>query len=638
MCGVAGIFGVGAASEDLLAAMGVALLHRGPDDGGVWNDPAAGIGLAHRRLAIVDLTPAGHQPMASADGRWMLTYNGEIYNHRALRDRLEREGRVPPGGWRGHSDTETLVEAIAAWGIDEALTQSVGMFALALWDRKERQLTLARDRFGEKPLYYGRVGRDFVFASELKAIRLHPDFSGEIDRDALASYAALTVIPGSMSIYRGISKLPPGSILTIAAPEAEPQIRTYWSYRDVVMDGLADPIHDETEALKALDDALRAAIAGQAVADVPVGAFLSGGIDSSTIVALYQAVSGTRVNTYTIGFDEAGYDESADARAVAAHLGTDHHEHRVTVAEARDVIPLLPTIYDEPFADSSQIPTYLVSKFARSDVTVAISGDGGDELFGGYNRHTAIPSLWGKLRGIPAPLRRAGFGAVGLLPDGALRIAGQAAGLSRLTADSSKIRKFARVAAGAEGIDDVTDAFLDEWHGLGNPVLDGTPFKRTRTLGDAPDLAAVTYADAVGYLPDDILVKVDRAAMAVSLETRVPFLDHRVAAVAARIDPSLKVHSGKGKQILRSLLYQHVPRELVERPKAGFAVPVGEWIRGPLRDWAEELLNRKRLEQEGYWNADLVRKRWHGHLKGETATPAIWSVLMFQAWLENQKS
>lgn len=636
MCGIAGVFGPRGGDEGLLEAMAGTIRHRGPDDSGVWSDPAAAIGLAHTRLAIVDLSAAGHQPMASSDGRWMLSYNGEVYNHRDLRAALDEQARTPAGGWRGHSDTETLVEAIAAWGLAGTLQRSVGMFALAAWDRKERRLHLARDRFGEKPLYYGRIGRDLWFGSELKSARVHPDFAAEIDRDALAGFAARTVVPAPLSIYRGIAKLPAAAIATFTSPEATATLEPYWSYADIVRVGLADPITDQSEALETLDAVLRQAITGQAVADVPVGAFLSGGIDSSTIVALYQAVSGSQVKTYTIGFDEAGYDESADARSVAAHLGTDHHEHRVSVAEARDVIPLLPTIYDEPFADSSQIPTYLVSKLARTGVTVAISGDGGDELFAGYNRHLAIPGLWRKLRAIPAPLRRLGFGAADLLPDGILQAAGRAAGLSDLPANSAKIRKFARVGACAESINDLTDAFLDEWHGLGSPIVGTAPYRPVNDLGPAPDLATVTYADSVEYLPDDILVKVDRASMAVSLESRVPFLDHRVAAVAARIDPALKVHGGKGKQILRSLLYRHVPKELIDRPKAGFAVPVGKWIRGPLRDWAENLLDPKKLEQDGYWDADLVRARWKTHLNGTDATPAIWSVLMFQAWLEAQ--
>ena len=638
MCGIAGVFGSNGGDLSLLAAMAGALRRRGPDDQGMWSDESAGIGLAHRRLAIVDLSPSGHQPMGSANGRWMLAYNGEIYNHCDLRKRLEQESRTPPGGWRGHSDTETLLEAVASWGIDKTLKQAVGMFAFALWDRKERTLQLARDRFGEKPLYYGRVGRDFVFASELKAIRCHPTFDCEVDRDALASFAALTVIPSPLSIYRGIAKLPPGMILTVSGASTEPQLRQYWSYLDVVVEGIVDPICEEREALASLDEALREAIAGQASADVPVGAFLSGGIDSSTVVALYQAVSGRPVRTYSIGFAEAGYDETANARRIAEHLGTIHHEHLVGVEEARAVIPLLPTIYDEPFADSSQIPTYLVSKFARADVTVAISGDGGDELFAGYNRHRVGPALWQWMKMLPAPMRRWGGTAAALVPHGAWSVLARVAGETRADL-GPKAANAATIVARAGNLDDVYDGFLNEWYGAKNPARGGRVVGRAHDLpAYVDDISRMTYADATGYLPDDILVKVDRAAMSVSLETRVPFLDHRVAEVAARIDPALKIYGGKGKQILRKLLDRYVPRELVDRPKAGFAVPVGEWIKGPLRDWAENLLDPKRLYEDGYFDSSAVRSRWEGHLAGKTATPAIWSVLMFQAWLEEQRS
>ena len=629
MCGIAGYWTRKKVDPALLTRMEQCLAHRGPDDHAVWSDPEAGIGFAFRRLAILDLTPTGRQPMISADGRWTISYNGEIYNHGALRAELEAAGKAPPGGWRGHSDTEVLVEAIAAWGVETALNKSVGMFAISLWDRADRRLTLARDRFGEKPLYYGRCGADFVFASELKAIRVHPQFDGAIDREALSAFAALAVIPAPLSIYRAIRKLEPGTILTLDDPAAEPRIVPYWSYRDIVTAGLADPFDSEPAAIEALDSALRQSLSGQAVADVPVGAFLSGGIDSSTIVAFYQAVSGTRVKTFSIGFDEAGYDESGDARRVAEHLGTDHHEQRIGVAEAQGVIPLLPAIYDEPFADSSQIPTYLVSKFARESVTVAITGDGGDELFAGYNRHGLLPAAWARLSLLPPPLRR----AAALVPNAAW------GGLARLAGErrgelGGKIAKLLRTGATAHDLDGLYAGFLDEWPDT--PVIGGSwrPWWRSGLVEGADAVTRMTTADATGYLPDDILAKVDRASMAVSLETRVPFLDHRVAAVAARIPAAMKVRSGRGKQILRKLLDQYVPRQLVERPKAGFAVPVGSWIRGPLRDWAESLLDPKKLERGGHFDAAAVRRRWDAHLAGHDSTQAIWSVLMFQAWLE----
>jgi asparagine synthase (glutamine-hydrolysing) len=616
--------------------MAGAIEHRGPDDEGLWFDREAGIGFAHRRLAIVDLSPHGHQPMASSDGRWMLCFNGEIYNHLTIRAELNSAGHAPLGGWRGHSDTETLVEAIAAWGVKGALDRSAGMFAFGLWDRRERELILARDRFGEKPLYYGRCGGDLVFGSELKALRLHPEFEPEIDRDALAAFAALTYIPAPRSIYRTVRKLEPGCMMTIAADGSE-SIESFWSYRDLVLAGHADPFDNEDEALAAIDGALRESLAGQSVADVPVGACLSGGIDSSTVVALYQAISGRPVRTYTIGFAEAEFDEAADARRVADHLDTQHYEYRVGVEEARAVIPMLPSIYDEPFADSSQIPTFLVSKFARADVTVAITGDGGDELFAGYNRHRLAPALWSRLSLLPRPLRSAGAKAAGLVPDAAWNRLSALGGQAR-SDFGAKVTKAIAVASTARCIDEVYDSFMDEWYGRSGPVRGSAVSHYSRDLpSNLPPIARMTYADAVSYLPDGILVKVDRASMAVSLETRVPFLDHRVAAVAARIPDWMKVRDGKGKWILQRLLRRHVLRELFERPKAGFGVPVGEWIRGPLRDWAESLLDTKRLESEGYFDAAVVRQRWHEHLNGRDSTFAIWAVLMFQAWLEEQR-
>src|SRR5688572_17014355 len=423
MCGIAGIISASRLDERDVRRLIDPIAHRGPDDDGVWLDSEAGVGLGHRRLSIIDLSPAGHQPMTSADGRYVITYNAEIYNHSELRAELEKQqGAAPPGGWRGHSDTETLLECVSAWGLDQTLPKVVGMFAFALWDRKERTLSLVRDRFGEKPLYYGWTGKDFVFASELKAIRAHPRFNGEIDRRALRLFAARTYIPAPLTIYKRLFKLEPGCVLTVTPEgakkplDAPPQeggadgginIRRYWSYRDVIRGGFEHPIEDEGEALDQLEQVLAHAIQGQSVADVPVGAFLSGGIDSSTVVALYQKYSSTPVRTFTIGFEEAGYNEAENGKAVAQHLGTVHNERYVTVREARDVIPLLPTMYDEPFADSSQIPTHLVSRIAREQVTVALTGDGGDELFAGYNRHFAAPQLWQQLRKLPKPLRSA---------------------------------------------------------------------------------------------------------------------------------------------------------------------------------------------------------------------------------------
>lgn len=646
MCGIAGIFSPGPVDPALLGRMAGAIAHRGPDDEGVWHDDDSGVGFAHRRLAIIDLTSEGHQPMHSADGRFTICFNGEIYNFREMRAELEARGMVPEGGWRGHSDTEVLLQSLVAWGLESTLGRAVGMFAFALWDRRERQLHLVRDRFGEKPLYYGWAGKDLVFGSELKALRCHPNFEARIDRRALGAYAARTCVPAPFSIYRGVFKLMPGTTLTLsrealANPLVEPpaegvheslQVTRYWSYREVVRQGLDDPILDEAEALEALEQLLSEAIRGQSLADVPVGAFLSGGIDSSTIVSLYQKHSPRPVHTYSIGFEETGFDEARHAKEVAAQLGTLHHEHYVTVKEARDVIPLLPAMYDEPFADSSQIPTCLVSRFARRNVTVALTGDGGDELFGGYNRHVIAPRFWKQMRKMPRPLRSLVAGTASRLPPAFWHRQAQPSA-------TAKIQKGLRIAQSASTIDDIYLKLLDEWELEGNPVLSmGHLSQFNVDLGRAaPDALRMMYFDTISYLPDDILCKVDRASMAVSLETRLPFLDHRLATLAARIPIELKIRHGQGKHILRKLLYRHVRRKAVERPKAGFAVPVGEWIKGPLRPWAEELLDRKKLVDGGWFDAEIVHGRWREHLSGRRdSTPALWAILMFQAWLKEQ--
>jgi len=656
MCGIAGIFSSGRIDEQSVARMIRPIAHRGPDDQGIWIDADAGIGLGHRRLAIVDLSPAGHQPMSSADGRFVLTFNGEIYNHGELRRELEQRGSVPEGGWRGHSDTEVLLQGITTFGLAETLRRSAGMFAFALWDRKDRTLALVRDRFGEKPLYYGWAGQDFIFGSELKALTAHPRFDNPIDRRALGLFAARTYIPAPRSIYRRIFKLLPGCVLTVDVDAAgRPRddapaegtasgglrLERYWAYRDVVRAGLRDPIRDEAEVLEELERTLAAAIRGQSMADVPVGAFLSGGIDSSTVCALYQKYSSVPIRTFSIGFEEAGFNEAADARRVAEHLGTVHHERYVTVDEAREVIPQLPAMYDEPFADSSQIPTHLVSRFAREQVTVALTGDGGDELFAGYNRHFAAPKLWAQLQKLPQPLR-----------------AGTGVPLSRVPARfwsgvanilpgryqphlGGKLQKAFRLAASADSFDQVYCSFLDEWGNEPSPVIGGDdPSGFDLDVGeDAPDAVRMMYCDAVTYLPDDVLAKVDRASMAVALETRVPFLDHRVAELAARIPLDLKVRGGRGKFILRQLLHGLVPRELVERPKAGFGIPVGEWIKGPLRPWAESLLDPAAMRSEGFFDPEIVGRRWRDHLAGRReSTPALWAILMFQAWLRSREA
>lgn len=657
MCGIAGIVWASGPSRELVERMGRALAHRGPDDEGIWLDADAGVGLANRRLAIIDLSPAGHQPILSSDGRLVLTFNGEIYNHQELRSELERNGGAPEGGWRGHSDTEVLLEAISRWGLRAALERCVGQFAFAIWDRRERRLSLARDRFGEKPLYYGWSGKDFVFASELKAIRVHPAFTGSIDRRALRLFASRTYIPAPLSIYRGIFKLQPGCILELSA-DARPlddapepgqsceglSLTRYWSYRDVLRAGLQNPIDDETEAIDGLERILARAVESQSLADVPVGAFLSGGIDSSTVVALYQKYSRQPVRTFTIGFAEQEFNEAGHARAVAKHFGTEHHEQIVTARDAQDIIAKLPQIYDEPFADSSQIPTHLVSRFARTQVTVALSGDGGDELFGGYNRYFGTARLWSKLKRLPAPVRAAAAASGGLVPAGAWDRLGKAMSGKELPPFFGlKVRKSLRTMAAARDLDELFASFIDEWAGDGSPILGGEADEKLcsfdmNVTDDAPDALRMMYCDVTSYLPGDILCKVDRASMAVGLEAHAPYLDHRVAEFAARIPLSMKIQGNRGKVILKKLLFREAPSELFERPKSGFAIPVGEWIKGPLREWAESLLDPAAMRSEGWFDADAVTRRWRDHLSGkQDSTPALWAVLMFQAWLREQR-
>ncbi len=637
----------------VLAAMADAIAHRGPDDQGIWTDPDIGVGLAHRRLAIVDVSATGHQPMQSHNDRFVLCFNGEIYNHNEIRRELDC--RSADYEWKGHSDTETLLEAIVCWGLQETLIRCVGMFALALWDRRDRTLFLARDRFGEKPLYYGWVGEDFVFASELKAVRTVPGFSNPIDPTAVALLTAHAYIPAPYTIHEKLFKLLPGHILALDA-QAMPASRNvspasgetsgglklcaYWSYASVLADAANDPIIDEEEAIERLEEALATSISGQALADVPVGAFLSGGIDSSIVVALYRKYTTGRIRTYSIGYEEAGFNEAEYAKEAATHFGTDHHEHYVGVREAQDVIPQLPSMFDEPFGDSSQIPTYIVSRFARETVTVALSGDGGDELFGGYNRHITVPRLWSQINRLPRVARSAVSATLGRVPapawsSGAKMLLGH-----RGAVLGPKLGKMVGLIGNARDYGEAYRSFLDEWHGLPSPV--GGADHRVMTL--PPALAAggehatwSMYCDAMTYLPDDIMCKVDRASMAVSLETRAPFLDHRVAAVAARIPIDLKIGSEGGKLILKKLLYRQAPRQLFDRPKAGFGVPVGSWVKGPLRDWAEDLLAPNRLRAEGFFDAVAVGQRWHEHKSGKRDwIQSLWPILMFQAWAETQ--
>ena len=647
MCGIAGFIAATRldAMESIGSRMADTIAHRGPDDAGVWIDRDAGVCLAHRRLAILDLSPAGHQPMMSSSNRFVMSYNGEIYNHLEIRAEIEASGFSVR--WSGRSDTETLLAAFERWGVEGALQRTVGMFAIALWDRAERQLTLARDRFGEKPLFYGWVGkgihRAFVFGSELKALRAYPGFANPISRDTLALYAQHSVLPAPYSIYEDVLKLPSGCVLTLDPGDLARQdvtIEPYWRLTDTVLRGLEDPFRDASEAVDALNDALLSSVAQQAVADVPLGAFLSGGVDSSTIVALMQAQSSRPVRTFTVGFDEAGFNEADQARAVARHLGTDHHEIRVTSADALAVIPRLPALYDEPFADSSQIPTHLVCQCARSRVTVALSGDGGDELFGGYNRHSWGGRVWAWLGWLSPPVRQAIGATIHGVPRSVWNGVGQALpGGHRVALLGDKAHKLADRLHSVRGVEDLYRSLVTQWP-TDARLVEGAG--RLPTLLDDAEIAKgvletqnrMMLWDALTYLQDDILTKVDRAAMGASLETRIPFLDHRVFQLAWRLPLDMKIRPGESKWALRQVLYRYVPRQLIVRPKAGFAVPVGEWLRGPLRDWAEDLLDETRLSQEGYFNTKLVRAAWSQHLsEGYEWTSRLWTVLMFQAWL-----
>lgn len=646
MCGLTGLLDAEGDAPGYIrrriTAMTAPLVHRGPDAGDVW--VGEGVALGHRRLAIVDLSAAGAQPMASACGRWVIAFNGEIYNHLDLRRELETTGAGQ--AWRGHSDTETLLAGIARWGLDETLRCASGMFALALWDQRERRLSLARDRMGEKPLYWGHAGSTLVFGSELKALRAHPEFPAEVCRGALVQYLRFGCVPAPRSIHPGIWKLEPGCILEASgrsSPRRHPlrpgerdgglAMRRYWSLNEAVEAGLREPLLDEGEALETLESTLSAAVARQMVADVPLGAFLSGGIDSSLIVALMQKQSPRPVKTFTVGFENSGYDESPYAAAVARHLGTDHSAMLVTDAEARGVIPLLPDLYDEPFADSSQIPTLLVCRAARSQVSVALSGDAGDELFGGYNRYFWGPRIWRRAGRLPPVMRQMLVAGIGAVPSTLWdRLAGD-----RVARAAQKAEKLANVLDDCRSIEDLYQNLVSFWR---RPELLVPGGREPSSLLDEALPTGVTdpamrmmVQDMRLYLPDDILCKVDRAAMGVSLETRVPFLDPEVMALAARLPLSMKIRNNQGKWALRQILYRHVPKDLIERPKIGFSIPLGDWLRGPLRDWAEAMLAPEQLSQSGFLEPAPIRQAWREHLEEKRdRAPELWAILMLQAW------
>jgi asparagine synthase (glutamine-hydrolysing) len=644
MCGIAGALAPHPSPGDELQRLTGALYHRGPDDCGTWADEEAGIALAHTRLSIIDVSAAGHQPMRSPGQRYVIAFNGEIYNHNALRAEVEAAVGAANGrrAWIGHSDTETLLACFEAWGIEATIRKAVGMFAFALWDRQARTLTLGRDRLGEKPLYYGWQGDTLLFASELKAMRQHSAFRGEIDRDALASYMRYSYVPSPKSIYRGINKLPAGTLLTIRRDGARSEPVPYWSLSQVAQAGVDAPFQgSDQDAVVQLETLLGDAVGLQQVADVPVGAFLSGGIDSSVIVALMQQRSSRQVHTFTIGFHDRGYDEAVHAREVAQHLGTKHTELYATPEEALAVIGRLPTLYDEPFADSSQIPTFLVSQLARRHVTVSLSGDGGDELFLGYDRY-----MWARqLLSYPATLRRLTARALTVMsPQQWTRLT---QGVGALIPQAKRLRMPGdRAHKVAALLDSPSDAaiyhhLISSWADADGVVIGGSDARDVPSewnalsqLGSAEN--RMMALDATAFLTDDILCKVDRAAMGVSLETRVPYLDHRVVEFAWTLPLHMKVRDGQGKWVLRQLLDRHVPRRLFERPKMGFAVPIDAWLRGPLRDWAEALLSEDRIRRDGFLQPAVIRRMWREHMSGERNWQyRLWTVLMFQAWLDS---
>jgi asparagine synthase (glutamine-hydrolysing) len=649
MCGITGFLDTthNLSSDELktrVIRMSNVIRHRGPDDSGVWLDSPSGAALGFRRLAILDLTPAGHQPMFSADKRHVMIYNGEVYNFAELRDEL-----LPKGcSFNGHSDTEIMLAAISEWGMRAAVKKFNGMFAFAIFDRQEKTLTLVRDRLGIKPLYYGWQGDAFIFGSELKCLKAYPGFQAEIDRDVLALYLRLNYIPAPYTIYRGIYKLLPGTILTLKdqrqgeLPVPEP----YWSARDVAEAGIKNSFTGtENETIDELDKLLRKSVGERMIADVPLGAFLSGGIDSSTIVALMQSQSSRPVKTFTIGFNETGFDEAQYAKQVARQLGTDHTELYVTPVEAQAVIPKLPVLFDEPFADPSQIPTHLVAMLARKYVTVSLSGDGGDELFGGYNRYFWTRNIWHAVGWLPQPIRKATAASLDRIPprvwNGLLanRLIPRRLRFPNPADKVYRVADLLRVAS----YDQLFYESISHWKEPSSVVLGGcepvTLLTDRSQWADLPDpISLMLYLDLVTYLPDDVLAKVDRASMGVSLEVRAPFLDnHNLLEFAWRLPMNMKIRNNQGKWILRQLLHKYLPSGLIERPKMGFGVPIDAWLRGPLREWGESLLDEARLRREVLFNPTPIRRKWNEHLTGQRNWQyQIWGVLMFQAWLDEK--
>ena len=645
MCGICGIWDPSTSGHDMfdsLPNMTSAIRHRGPDDAGTWSLPDSGIALGHRRLSIIDLSCEGHQPMTSVDGRYTMVYNGEIYNFREIRRELSALGF----SFRGSSDTEVMLSAAVRWGVEETLRRLSGMFALAIWDKTTSRLYLARDRMGEKPLYYGWTGGVFLFGSELKALRAHPRWQGTVDRNALTLMLRHGYVPAPYSIYQGIRKLRPGTMMTFDGDHRDGLEASYWSARDYIKEPSAEITVSDAEGVSGLDNVLHTVISEQMISDVPLGAFLSGGVDSSVVVGIMQAVSSRPVRTFTIGFEETAFNEAPYAKAVAQHIGTDHTELYVTAREALATIPSLPLIYDEPFADSSQVPTFLLAQLTRQHVTVSLSGDGGDELFGGYPRYSIAKALWNNVRWLPYPMR-SGLGRLLQSPspqqwNSVLRgLRGALPKGVRTDASGDRVHKLAGYLR-AVSTDEMYVGLVSQWQSPEDIVIGGveppTPLTSDSTGRKSWNLLTrLMYLDMISYLPDDILVKVDRATMAVSLESRAPFLDHRVVEFALGLPLSMKMRDGESKWILRRVLEKYVPSKLFERPKMGFGVPIDRWLRGPLKQWAGDLLSPDRLKREGYLHPGEITRKWNEHQAGNRNWHhQLWTVLMFQAWLEGE--